>query len=206
MQAYFLIPTLAEQGHKLSYFQKRSLSEVLLLTDDGILYVNRAGHLYHRKMLKMVKSGDIAKPDNEHFLSAAYGWKCINLSQVKKVRTRLSHRSLIGILSGDDTIKLYRALHIDTMAAVELHPAWLTDTHLMKEIGSFLTTEGIRSDLECVEGDILPRRKEYGYWAQSRDKYPNGKPAFKPERDAISLTPDYLLNWDEKARQWVKKD
>lgn len=206
MQAYFLIPTLEEQGHKLSYFQRRSLSEVLLLTDNGTLYVNRGGHLYHRKMLKMVKSGDIAKADNEHFLSDTYGWKKVSLNQVRKVRTRRLKTGPIGILSPEDTIKLYRALHIDTIPAVEINPAWLIDIHLMQEIGAFLTKEGIRSDLECVDGDILPRRKEYGYWAQSRDKYPNGKPEFPAEREAISLTPAYLLTWDEKKRKWVKED
>ena len=204
MQAYFLIPTLEEQGHKLSYFQRRSLSEVVLLAADGTLYVNRAGHLYHRKMLKMVKSGDIAKADNNHFLSAEYGWKNVRLAQVKKVRTRTSPRGSIGVLSDEDSIKLYRALHLDTMASVEIHPAWLIDTHLMKEIGPYLTTPGIRSDLEYVDGHVLPRRKEYGYWAQSRDKYPNGKPAFPAERDALSLTSNYLLDWDEKSHRWVK--
>jgi hypothetical protein len=206
MQAYFLIPTLKEQGHKFSYFQRRNISEVALLTDEGTLYVNRAGHLYHRKMLKMVKSGDIAKADNEHFLTPAYGWKSVKLEQVKKVRTRTANSGPIGTLSGDDTIKLYRALHLDTMAAVELHPAWLIDTHLMKEIGSFLTAPGIRSDLECVEDIILPRRKEYGYWAQSRDSYPQGKPVFPANRADLCLLPNYLLTWDEKASKWVKGD
>jgi hypothetical protein len=206
MKTFFLNHTLKEQGHRLNFLQRRAISQVLLFDDHGYMYANTASHMYHRKMLKMAQGGAFNHSDNHHYLIPHYGWQKVLLNQIQKVLYRPSTSGMVSTWGDEDMIQLYRAVHIDTKVALDLHPAWMINAEVMELIGKHLTAHGVRSDLENVDGIVLPRRREYGYLSTSRETYPDRKLPYPADRETICLHPNYLLEWKEQEKVWAKWD
>lgn len=206
MKIFSLNETLKSQGHELNLFQRRAISELLIIDDNETLHVNSAKHMYHKQALKNLKTGVFHKADYQNYLNSHDGWQKISLPQLKKVIYRPTVHGMITTWGSEDLLKLYRAVHIDTNAAASIHPAWLIDEQVMNLIGKYLVAPGVRSDLENSDGFVIPRLREYGYLVNNREDHPDRKLPYRAEREMIPLHPNYLLDWDEQKKTWEPWD